>query len=396
MLDFEYYGPTRIIFGRESLGGLAAQMQKVNPKKLLLVYDGNPATMPIVDQVKEVLNGGGVTYTEFFGIKSNPLLSKVMEGIELGRKENIDFLLAVGGGSVIDTAKGIAAGLKLKDGEDIWRDYYFPKNRFNDALPMGVVLTIPASGSEASFGTVLTHDELLTKRYTGGESLIPKFAILNPEFTMSLPPYQTASGVFDIVSHLIERYFVNFPHVDLSDRMIEACIRTMLNTAPILVDDPTNYDARAEVMWAGCIAHNKILEMGRTHGDWASHDIAHELSAMYEISHGGSLAVIMPSWMRYVYKHNIPKFHQFACRVFDVDVAYNQIDDVINTMIERLEDFIHTMGLPTKLKGAGIGNNDFELLASNAMEGRKYLGTGNGIILLGKEDILEILKMAEK
>ena len=395
MLDFEFYMPTRIIFGRDSLDSLPQQIMRANVSKLLLVYDGQPGTGEIVETVKNVLRSNGITFSEFSGIKSNPLLSRVLEGVGFCKGEGTDFILAVGGASVIDTAKGIAAGVRLKEGEDLWRDYYFPKTRFTDALPVGVVLTIPAAGSEASFGTVLTHDELKMKRYTGGEPLIPKFAILNPEFSMTLPPYQTASGVFDIVSHLIERYFVNFPNVDVSDRMIEACIRTMLNNAPILIDDPANYEARAEVMWTGCIAHNKILEMGRTHGDWASHDIAHELTGNYEMSHGASLAVIMPAWMKYVYKHNIPKFHQFACRVFDIDIAYDRVGSAILEMISRLEGFCHLMGLPTKLKDIGIDNSKFDLMATNAMDGRKHVGTGNGIVLLGKEDVLNVLKLAE-
>ena len=395
MLNFEFYAPTRVLFGTDALDALPAQLTKAGASKILLVHSGGAGTKAVVDKVKGVLAGAGITYTEFFGIQPNPRLSSVLDGIALSKKENIDFILTVGGASVIDAAKGIAAGSKLKPGEDIWRDYYFPKNRFTDALPLGVVLTIPGAGSEASFGTVVTHDELHMKRYTGGEPLIPLFAILNPEFSMTLPPYQTACGVFDIVSHLIERYFVNFPHVDVSDRMIEACIRTMLFHAPILMEDPMNYAARAEVMWTGCIAHNKILEMGRTHGDWASHDISHELSSHYDMAHGASLAVIIPAWMKYVYKHNLAKFHQFAARVFDIDVAYDRPDEAILAMIARLEDFCRLMGLPTRLKDAGIDSEKFALMAASALEGREHVGTGNGITLLGREDVLNVFKLAE-
>jgi alcohol dehydrogenase YqhD (iron-dependent ADH family) len=309
-------------------------------------------------------------------------------------KENADFILAAGGGSIIDSAKGIAAGVKLPAGEELWRDYYYPKNRFNDALPIGVVLTIPAAGSEASFGTVVTHDELRMKRYTGGESLLPRFAILNPAYTKTLPPHQTASGALDIIAHLIERYFVVYPNVDISDRMIEACIRTMLVNAPILMKTPEQYAARAEVMWTGCIAHNKILEMGRTHGDWASHDIGHELSGQYDVSHGASLALIMPAWMKYVYKHNIPKFLQFSCRVFDVDVAYDRPEEAIEEMIARFESFCKVLGLATRLSEAGIDGSRINLMAENALEGRKHVGTGNGVYLLGKEDVKEVYRLA--
>jgi len=394
MLDFEFYAPTRVIFGRDSLGTLPDQIKMAGAKRLMLAHDGSTATQFIVDQVEDTLKKSNIDYIEFKGIVPNPLLSRVLEGVEVCKKENIDFILAVGGGSVIDTVKGIAAGVKLKEGEDLWRDYLYPKARVSDAIPMGVVLTIPAAGSEASFGTVITHDELKMKRYTGGESLLPKFAILNPEFTMSLPPYMTACGAFDILSHLMERYFVNFPNVDLSDRMIEAVARCVLNNAPILVDDPKNYDARAEIMWAACIAHNKILEMGRTHGDWASHDTSHEISATYDLAHGAALAIITPAWMRYVYKHNPAKFHQFAVRVFDVDVAFDRMDDAILEMVKRLENFCHVMGLSTTLTGAGIDDSKFELMASNALDGREYVGTGHGIYLLNKQDVLNVLKLA--
>jgi alcohol dehydrogenase YqhD (iron-dependent ADH family) len=360
----------------------------------LLVHSGGAGTKAAVDDVKGALAQAGIAYAEFSGIKPNPLLFRALEGAEFCKNEHVDFILAVGGGSVIDTAKGIAAGARLKPGEDLWEDYYFPKNRFTDAIPLGVVLTIPAAGSEASFGSVLTHDELRMKRYTGGEPLIPVFAVLNPAYTMTLPPHQTANGVFDIVAHLAERYFVNFPDVDLSDRMIEACIRTMLDSAPTLMEDPQNYAARAEVMWTGCIAHNKILEMGRTHGDWASHDIAHELSGAYDMSHGASLAVIMPAWMKYVYKHNLPKFHQFACRVFDIDVAYDKQERAIQEMIGRLEGFCHSMGLATRLGDAGIDGSRFEHMAEAALAGRKHVGTGNGIVLLGKEDVMRVFELA--
>jgi len=397
MLDFEFYAPTRVMFGRDSLKGLVGQLNKTKATKVMLAHDGSKATQYIVDDVIKVLNGNNFKFVEFAGIQPNPLLSRVMDGIEVCKKEKIDFILAVGGGSVIDTVKGIVGGALLRDDEDLWRDYLYPKNRITTeegAIPMGVVLTIPAAGSEASFGTVITHDELKMKRYTGGEALLPKFAILNPEYTMSLPPYMTACGVFDILSHLMERYFVSFPHVDLSDRMIEAVARTVLYSAPTLVDDPKNYDARAEIMWASCIAHNKILEMGRTHGDWASHDISHEVSATYDLAHGGALAIITPAWMKYVYKHNPAKFHQFAARVFDIDVAYDRIDDVVDELIARLENFCKVMGIPTKLSGAGINDSKFELMASNALDGREYVGTGHGIYLLNKEDVINVFKLA--
>ncbi len=394
MLDFEYYGPTRILFGKEAMQSLPEQLKKLGATMVLLVHSGGKGSKAAVDDARTLLKGAGIRFAEFDGVKPNPRLSRALEGVEFCKQVKADFVLAVGGGSVIDTAKAIAAGVLLPEGEELWRDYYYPKNRFKASLPVGVVLTIPAAGSEASFGTVITHDTLHMKRYTGGEPLIPKFAVLNPVYSETLPLFQTASGAFDILAHLIERYCVNFKNVELSDRMIEACIRTVLNNAVILVDNPTDYAARAEIMWAGCIAHNKILEMGRTHGDWSSHDIAHELSSLYDMSHGASLAIIMPAWIKYVYKHNLPKFLQLARRAFDVDCDETRSDEAVAELVRRLENFWRVMQLPTHLHEVGIDDRDFRQMARSAMEGRAQVGTGNGIVRLGEEDVVNIFRLA--
>jgi alcohol dehydrogenase YqhD (iron-dependent ADH family) len=394
VLDFEFYCPTRVIFGRNAMDSLPVMMKKYEVKRLMLLHYGENSPPIPTGKVIDSLKANNIPYVEFTGIKPNPLLSKVREGIEFCREYKPDFLLAVGGASVIDTAKGIAAGVKLPKDEDVWDDYYFPKHRFKDALPLGVVLTIPAAGSESSFGTCITNDETRSKRYCGGEPLIPKFAIMNPEFTMSLPPYQTACGVLDILAHLTERYFVNFPDVDVSDRMIEACIRTLLINGPMVMRDPNDYAARAEIMWTGSIAHNKILEAGRTHGDWASHDMGHELSGFYDLTHGASLSIMMPAWMKYVYKYNLAKFEQYARRVFDVDIAFDRQEDAILEMISRFEDFCRRLGLPVRISEAGIDDSRFEEMAESAMRGREYLGTGYGIIRFGKKEIMDVYKIA--
>ncbi|MDR2356353.1 MAG: iron-containing alcohol dehydrogenase, partial [Clostridiales Family XIII bacterium] len=251
MLDFEWYCPSRVIFGKTAMESLASALARYGATKVMLLHYGESSAPAPLARTIGVLKENDIPYVEFAGIKPNPLLSRVIEGIDFCRANGVDFLLAVGGASVIDTAKGIAAGVKLPAGADIWRDYYFPKNRFQDALPIGVVLTIPAAGSETSFGSCITNDKTKSKRYTGGECLIPKFAILNPEFSMTLSPYQTGCGVVDIVAHLTERYFVNFPDEDLSDRLIEACIRSLLVNGPIVARDPDNNAARAEIMLAG-------------------------------------------------------------------------------------------------------------------------------------------------
>jgi alcohol dehydrogenase YqhD (iron-dependent ADH family) len=377
------------------MGSLPKMLEKYGATKVMLVHYGEMSPEAPVADAKAALDSAGIPYTEFTGIKPNPVLSRALEGIEIAKSEDIDFMLTVGGASVIDTAKAIAAGSRIDEGEDLWKDYYFPKNRFAcDAIPIGVILTIPAAGSESSFGTCITNEHTGHKRYTGGEPIIPKFAVMNPEYTTTLPPYQTACGIIDIVSHLTERYFVNYDHVDLSDRMIEACIRSCLINGPLAIKDPLNYNARAEIMWTGSIAHNKILESGRSHGDWASHDIGHELSGAYDMAHGASLAVIMPAWMRYVYKHNITKFVQFARRVFDVDIAYDQPDDIVEEMIRRFEQYCLGLGVPIKLRDYDIDDSRFDEMAKKALEGRAHVGTGNGIYLLGEEDVKEVFKLA--
>ena len=257
-------------------------------------------------------------------------------------------------------------------------------------MPIGVILTIPAAGSETSSGTVITNDENQLKRSMGSEVLIPKFAILNPELTYSLPPYQTACGASDIVAHLMERYFTHVKHVDYTDRLIEASIRCILNFAPKVLVEPDNYDARAEIMWVGTIAHNNLLSTGRI-GDWASHDIEHELSGAYDIAHGAGLSIIFPAWMKYVYKENPDRFVQFAVRVFDVDLPFENKEAIILEGISCLERFYKLMNLPTRLSDANIGEERLREMTDKAMIGRDAFGNFKN---LTSEDIYNIYKLA--
>ena len=403
MLSFNFYCPTRYIFGKDAMDFFPDALREQHAQRVMLVhYDiSQSETTPInaVTEVKTSLKKNGFDYIEFTEVVPNPLYSKVLDGIKVCKEYKPDLILAIGGGSAIDTAKAIAAGVMLDEGEDLWQDYIFPKNRFKKSLPVAVVLTIPAAGSEMSFGICITEETSKTKRYTGGECLIPKFCIANPEFCYTLPPFQTACGVYDIVSHLTERYFVPFPDEDLSDHMIEAVIRTLLIHGPKVMSDPENYGSRSQIMWGGTIAHNKILEMGRTHGDWACHDMGHELSSFYNMTHGESLAIITPAWMKYVSKKvsaaNKGKFLQYARNVFDIrDIGHDREDDIIAELVRRLEAWTKSMGLPTHLSEVGIDDRDFEAMADNAMRGRKNVGTGWGIYLLHKEDIMEVYKLA--
>ncbi len=389
MRDFQFYNPARIIFGRDSLLSLGEMLNEHGAKKVLVHYGGGSIKRSgIYDDITRALKAEGIEYVELGGVKPNPRLSLVHEGIKICREENVDFILAAGGGSVIDSAKGIAAGVFYEG--DIWECYMKPR-RIVKALPIGVVLTIPAAGSESSTGSVVTNTESGYKRYIGGECLIPKFATMNPEHTYTLPAYQTACGASDIIAHMMERYFTNQKHVDLTDRLIEGAIKTMLYHTPIALEKPDDYDARAEIMWTGTIAHNGLLDTGRV-GDWASHDIGHELSAEYDIAHGASLSIIFPAWMKYVYKANVDKFIQFAQRVFGIELAFDNKDTIVFEMVKRLEAFYRLIGLPVRMSEADIKPNKLEEMAEKAVVGR---GTVGQLKKLDSKDILNILKFAE-
>jgi alcohol dehydrogenase YqhD (iron-dependent ADH family) len=327
---------------------------------------------------------------ELAGVKPNPRLSLVYEGIKLVKENNLGLILAVGGGSVIDSAKAIAMGAVI-DG-DVW-DFYLGKGEPKAALPIGTVLTIPAAGSEASTGTVITNEDGWFKRAVNSELIYPRFSILNPELAFSLPKFQVACGVTDIMAHLMERYFTNVTHVAFMDRMLEAAMKTLICQAPIVLEEPHNYDAWAELMWTGTIAHNNLLNTGRV-GDWASHDIEHEISGIYDIAHGAGLAIVFPAWMKYVYKHDINRFAQWAIRVWNVDMDVFDPERVARLGIERMEAFFRSMGLATRLADAGITGERIDEMASKATDGntRRF---GN-FVPLDKDAVKKILLLAEK
>ncbi len=310
MLNFEFYNPARILFGKGMEEQVGKRMAALGRRVLLVYGGGSIKRSGLYDTVLARLADAGVEVTELAGVQPNPRLGLVREGIRLCRENRLDAVLAVGGGSVIDTAKTVALGA-CADG-DVW-DFFERLVPVEKALPVGVVLTIPAAGSESSDSCVITKEEGLLKRSCAGEALIPRFAILNPAFTCTLPPYQTACGATDILAHLMERYFTRVDHVDLTDRLLEATMRTVINYTPLALERPDDYHIRAELMWAGTVAHNNLLDTGRI-GDWASHQIEHELSALYDIAHGAGLAIVFPAWMKYVYRADMSRFVQFAVR----------------------------------------------------------------------------------
>jgi len=393
MQNFTFSQPTVCIFGLEPENALKEQLSKRGVKKVLFHYGaGSIKKNGVYDMVSKVLSELNLEYIELDGVKPNPRLSLVRRGIDICRESNIDFILAVGGGSVIDSAKAIALGAPFTG--DIW-DMYIGKASPSDltepTIPIGVVLTIPAAGSESSTGSVISNDETLEKRPVGTELFIPVFAILNPEYTFSLPAYQVACGCSDIMAHMFERYFTLDKHVDVTDRQLEANIRCMLHYSKLAQDFPNDYDIKAEVMWAGTIAHNDMLSCGRT-GDWASHDIEHELSAIYDIYHGEGLSIVFPAWMRYCWKEDPARFEQFFRRVFDVDFAMGETEKVINEGIYRLESYYRSLGLPVRLNEVKIGEDRIREMADKAV---KYSGgTLGNFKKLTADDIYNIYRLA--
>lgn len=380
--------PTEIIFGKDT-ENLVGEKVKQYADKILLHYGGGSIKkFGLYKRVIDSLNKAGVQVYELGNVQPNPRLDLVQEGIELCRKHDIPFILAVGGGSVIDSAKAIGVGV-LYDG-DVW-DFYSGKNTPEKTLPVGVILTIPAAGSEASKSSVITNEQGWYKRGLNVELIRPVFAIMNPELTFTLSQYQTACGIADIMAHIMERYFTTTPDVELTDRLCEAVLKAVINNAYRILADPRDYNARAQIMRASTIAHNDFLSTGRT-GDWASHQIEHEISAIYDVPHGAGLAVVFPAWMKYVYKNNIERFVQFAHRVWNVEVNFERPEETVLAGISCLEQFFVNIGLPVRLQSMNIGEERLEEMADKCK-----MTNGDSVgefVKLNRSDILKILKLA--
>ncbi|MDE6649101.1 MAG: iron-containing alcohol dehydrogenase [Muribaculaceae bacterium] len=365
MNNFVFFPATKYVFGRGVENKVAEELDAFGMKKPLVVYGkGSVIKSGLLDRVRKSLDNAGIRYAELGGVQPNPVDSKVYEGIEIAKREGIDSVLAVGGGSSIDTAKAIAAAIPY-DG-DFW-DFFCGKSKVKKALPVGVVLTIPAAGSEGSGNTVITKLDGLHKLGMGSDVLRPKFALMNPELTFTLPPYQTAAGITDMMAHIMERYFSNTPEVEITDRIAEGLLKAIITEAPKIIAEPENYDARANIMWSGTLAHNGVCSGGREE-DWATHGLEHELSAVYDVTHGAGLAVMFPAWMTYALQENPGKLAQFARRVFDIDEDddYKAADEGI----EKLKKFLSSIGMPVSMKELGIENPDVKLLAEKVTENK--------------------------
>lgn len=386
MNSFNYYNPTNIIFGKDSVGKLAENINGKYKKVLLHYGGGSIKASGLYDEVKKILEQLPIEIFELGGVKPNPKLSLVYEGISIVKQNNIDFVLAVGGGSVIDSAKAICAGAKTD--KDVW-DLFTGAEILTGALPLGVILTIPATGSESSPATVITNEVGLLKRGLEDDRLRPEFAILNPLLTLTLPKEQTFAGVIDIISHVLERYFSKTKNVDLTESLCEATLRSVIKNAYILLDNPSDYDARAEIMLSGTIAHSGLLGVGREE-DWASHRIGHELSALYGTTHGNTLSIIFPAWMKYVQDEDLDIFRKFAVNVFGVEDQKDS-KETGRRGIEKFEAFIKQLGMPLKLSDENIPNDSFELMADKATGGL-HLGRFKKLY---KDDVVKIYNLAQ-
>ena len=389
MNNFVFYSPTEFVFGKATEMQVGALARKHGARKVMIVYGGGSVVRSgLLDRVKQSLQEAGIEYCLMGGVQPNPVDTKVYEGIEFCRREQADMLLPVGGGSVIDTAKAIAAGV-LYEG-DFW-DFYIGKAKVTKALKVAVVLTIPAAGSEGSGNTVITKlDGLQKLSLRVPEVLRPVFSIMNPELTYTLPPFQTACGVADMMAHIMERYFTNTQEVEIGDRLCEGTLMAIINEAPKVMRNPEDYGARANLMWAGMIAHNGTCGVG-CEEEWASHFLEHEISAIYGVTHGAGLSVIFPAWMTWMVEHNVGKIAQYAVRVWGVPESEDK-KAVALEGIGKLKAFFSSLGLPVTFKELGVENPDIDRLADSLHRNKGEL-VGN-YVKLTKQDSKEIYHLA--
>lgn len=391
MENFQYYTPTKIIFGRgaeEQTGQLAAEQ---GCKKVLVHYGGGSVVRSgLLERIYRSLDAVGISYVSLGGVVPNPRLSLVYEGIRLARKEQVDFILAVGGGSVIDSAKAIGYGVANEG--DVW-DFYEKRRTAKACLPIGVVLTIAAAGSEMSDSSVITKEEGWLKRGYSSNYARARFAVMNPELTMTLPKYQTASGCVDIMMHTMERYFNHSENMEMTDGISEHLLRTVMKNAKILMNEPDNYQARAEVMWAGSLSHNGLTGCGTGGGDWASHQLEHELGGMFDVAHGAGLAAVWGSWARYVMDAAPERFAKFAVNVMGVEPEAEKLKTV-QKGIEAMEDFYRALDMPVCIGDMGIELAEeqmWELAEKCSHFGKRTIGC---IKKLDQEDMYQIYKEA--
>ena len=392
MVNFEYFTPTKVVFGKQSEERTGELVKAQGCSKVLVHYGGSSAKKSgLLDRICRSLEKEGISYVTLGGVVPNPRLSKVHEGIELCRKEGVDFILAVGGGSVIDSGKAIGYGV-ANEGE-VW-DFYAKKRVAQGCLPIGAVLTIAAAGSEMSDSSVITNEDGWLKRGYGSNFCRCRFAIMNPELTYTLPAYQTASGCVDIMMHTMERYFTTETDTPLTDGIGEALLRTVMQSARTLKEDPENYEARAQVMWAGSLSHNGLTGCG-TVSDWACHQLEHELGGMFDVAHGAGLAAVWGSWARYVYEEKPERFAQFAVNVMGVTNDFSDPKKTALEGIRRMEEFYHAIDMPVSIRELGIELTEQqieELAYKCSFMDKRTIGQFK---VLNRKDIEAIYRMAK-
>ncbi|MDD2960221.1 MAG: iron-containing alcohol dehydrogenase [Lachnospiraceae bacterium] len=392
MQNFQYYAPTKVVFGKDTETETGKLIKEQGGSRVLLHYGGSSAKKSgLLDRICASLEKEGISYVCLGGVKPNPRLSLVREGIELCKKEKVDFLLAVGGGSVIDSAKAIGYGLANEG--DVW-DFYAQKRTASACMPVGTVLTIAAAGSEMSNSSVITKEEGWIKRGYSSNYCRCRFAVMNPELTYTLPKYQTASGCVDIILHTMERYFSKESGTMLTDSLAEGLMRTVMNNAKVLMKDPQNYEARAQIMWAGSLSHNGLTGCGMTE-DWASHQLEHELSAMFDVAHGAGLAAIWGSWARYVYMEKPERFAQYGVNVLGIPMDCSNFARTALQSIEETERFFQALEMPISIHELGYDLTEEqlqELAFKCSNEDKRTIG---GFRVLNREDMLKIYRMAK-
>lgn len=389
--NFEYYAPTKVVFGKGAEEQVGRLVKEAGGSKVLIHYGGKSAVRSgLINRLKEALDEAELPHVELGGVVPNPLLSKVYEGIELCRAEGVDFILAVGGGSSIDSSKAIAYGLANEG--DVWELYEHTKKAIA-CKPVGVVLTIAAAGSETSNGSVITNEKNGEKRAYDDDLARPKFAVMNPEFTMTLPDYQTESGCTDMMMHTMERYFTNGGNMEITDSIAEGLLRTIKENAVILHHDPKNYEVRAEVMWAGSLAHNGLTGCGNDGGDFSSHMLEHEMGGMFNVTHGAGLAAIWGSWARYVYKNCLHRFVRYAVNVMGVEHTGNDEETALKG-IEAMEEFYHSIGMPTNMSELGIYPTEEQIHEMAVRCAMACGGSQGSARVLYQEDMEKIYRMA--
>ena len=393
MKDFNYYAPTEVVFGEQSEEQVAALVKKYGGTKVLLHYGGKSAERSgLLDKMSRLLTEGGIPFVTLGGVVPNPRLSLARQGIELCRKEGVDFILAVGGGSVIDSAKCIAYGVSM-DG-DVWDLYIGKAEAPKTMLPVASVLTIPAAGSEMSEASVITNEDGDVKIGYSNNMSRPKFAIMNPRRTMTLPPYQTAAGVTDMMMHTMERYFTHDDDMDVTTAIAESLLRSMKDAIFAVLKNPEDYRYRAQIMWAGSVMHNGLTGCGQQ-DDWATHQLEHELSAMFDVTHGAGLAAVWPSWARYVMHENLSRFVRFAVNVMDVPNDFTDPEGTALKGIEAMERFYRAIGMPVNIKeliGRDVSDDEIKVMARKCS--RDYQRTCGSFKVLNVEDMEAIYRMA--